>query len=295
MQFLTLDDSEWLTTFPCRVVPYRDEWLVSVLLRCDEVNHWESGETFRYLLRETKHLIGPKSSLLVVPMPVLECLAQPLMISPECLLATTYTTELARLYLYPDPNPGLLLGVQYNPENRWWKPRSKQQETATERQTHLCPACIAQTRTLRRTVKLPYLQYCPIHHVAFQDQCVCGSSLAFFVRGRPPFTCVRCGLDWGQWPQIQMSPERETLEQSIAGLYEFFLSGGTEELKAHALLLARSALKGCESLELKLSGRRLNHPTSHNLRSLSLGYVVELLVTVGISLSDIIDDDIPYF
>lgn len=295
MHLLTLDDPEWSTTFPCRVLPYPNEWLVSVLLRCDEVNHWESGETFRSLLRATSHLIGPKSSLLVVPMPVLERLAQPLMIPPECLLATTYATELARLYRHPEPNPGLLLGVQYNPEHGWWKPRSGQQETVTERKTHLCPACIAQTRTLRRTVKLPFLQYCPIHRVAFQDQCVCGSSLVFWVRGRPPFACARCGLDWGQWPQISVPPDREALEYAAAGLYEFFLSWGTEEVKAEAMLLARSLLKGRESLELKLSGRRLNRPTQRDLHSLSLGYAVDILVSVGISLNDITDNDIPYF
>jgi len=170
MYLPTSHDGEWETTFPHRVAPFRDEWLVSVLLRCDEINHWESGTTFRFLLRATSHPgFCPGSSLIVVPMSILECLAHLLMVSSERLLATTYTTELARLYLSPDPSPALLFGLQYNPDG--WKRRHSQEghAVATERKTFLCPACIAQTRTLKRTVTLPHLRYCPIHHVAFQD------------------------------------------------------------------------------------------------------------------------------
>ena len=55
MQTLSLGDPHWFTTFPRRVAPLPDEWLAGLLLRCDETNHWESGETFRYLLRSTDH------------------------------------------------------------------------------------------------------------------------------------------------------------------------------------------------------------------------------------------------
>jgi hypothetical protein len=294
MQFLTLDDSEWGTTFPCRVAPSRDEWFVSLLLRCDEANHWESGTTFRYLLRAMRPLITPKSLFIVVPRPVLEYLAHPLLISPERLLATTFATELARIYQYPDPHQGLLLGLQYDPDNPPSLP-SGPSGRATERKRHLCPMCIAETRTLRRTVALPYLQYCPLHQVGFQERCPCGYPLTFFDRGSLPFTCWRCGLDWGQWPHLPIPPDCVVLERSASALYEVFLSVGTAQLKASALRLARSALKGCESLELKLTERRINRPATHNLHGLSLGYAVDLLVSIGISLSDFIDDDIPYF
>ncbi len=40
-----LSDTIWWYTFPCRVTPMPDEWLVELLLRCDNSNHWECGTT----------------------------------------------------------------------------------------------------------------------------------------------------------------------------------------------------------------------------------------------------------
>lgn len=220
MQMLPPDDPDWLATFPCRVAPSPDEWLVSLLLRCDEVNQWESGETFRYLLRSTNHpRFGPKSSLLVVPFPLLECFAQVLAISPQCLVATTYSRELARLYPSSQSHSSLLLGPPYQPENRSWKFRQRQREFGRKHKIHLCPACIAERRLIRRTATLPYLQSCPIHRIAFQERCSCGTSLVFFSRGTPPFTCSGCGLDWAQWPKDPLKRSQETLQPALSALY----------------------------------------------------------------------------
>src|SRR5260370_33258402 len=216
MMPIVLGDLAWQTTFPHRVAPLPDEWLTGLLLRCDEVNHWESGETFRYLLHSTDHPgFGPDASLLVVPFSLLECLAQFLMVSPKRLLATTYSAELARLYPSDEPHPKFLLGPQYHSEKRLRRFRRGQRELSRKRPIHLCPVCVAQTRIIKRTEALPHLHYCPIHHVAFQGRCSCGTPLSFFSRGTPPFACSGCGLDWGEFPHISISPDRLKLEKLI--------------------------------------------------------------------------------
>ena len=206
MKPIFLDDPAWQTTFPHWVTPLDDEWLASLLLRSDEVNHWASGETLRFLIHSTGQPgFGPKSSLIVVPLPILDSFAQCLMSSSERLLATTYAAELARLYPpvwyapEKEPAPANLLGRHYRREN-WVRRPASPKEIATERRLHLCPACIAQTRSMIRTVVLPHLHACPIHLVALQEHCPCGRPLSFFSLEKPPFTCGTCGLDWGQWP-----------------------------------------------------------------------------------------------
>jgi hypothetical protein len=288
MMPIVLGDLAWQTTFPHQVAPLPDEWLTGLLLRCDEVNHWESGETFRYLLHSTDHPgFGPDASLLVVPFSLLECLAQFLMVSPKRLLATTYSAELARLYPSDEPHPKFLLGPQYHSEKRLRRFRRGQRELSRKRPIHLCPVCVAQTRMIKRTEALPHLHYCPIHHVAFQGRCSCGTPLSFFSRGTPPFACSGCGLDWGEFPHISISPDRLKLEHDLYALYEFFLLQGTDELKGAALRLARHQIKKHESLQSKLSGRRIMLRSIPILDHLSLGYIVDILVSVGISPKDI--------
>jgi hypothetical protein len=288
MQTLSFGNPDWLATFPCRVAPSPDEWLVSLLLRCDEVNVWESGETFRYLLRSTNPLrFRPEASLLVMPFAMIECLAQLLMLSSPCLLATTYETELARLYPCGNTHPGQLLGLQYNPENWEWRRRLGQREIATERkELHICPACLAQTQTLKRTGTLPHLQSCPIHHVEFQERCPCGMPLTFFRKGGQPFQCFRCGLDWARWPQIEIPNARRAFERDIFALYELFLLKGTPELKRLALRLARDRLKEAE-LKLKLSGKTMKNAAKRLGGQFSLSYLVDILVSVGVSPNDL--------
>lgn len=294
MERVVLGDPAWSDTFPHCVVPLADEWLVSVLLRCDEVNHWGSGETFRYLLHSTDHPgFGLQSSLLVVPFSLLKCLAQFLMVSPQCLLATTYSAELARLYPSDEPHPHLLLGPSFFPQGRIRRLRYGQREFGKKRKIHLCPACIAETRLIKRTETLPYLRHCPIHHIAFQERCPCGTSLTFFSRGTPPFTCFGCGLNWSEFPHISISPRRATLEHDLLALYELFLVQGTETLKASALCLARSRVKEHESLHLKLSGRKMIPGTMHVLDQLSLGHIVDILVSTDVSPKDIATAEIP--
>ena len=58
---------------------------------------------------------------------------------------------------------------------------------------------------------------------------------------------------------------------------------GTETLKTSALRLAHSRVKEHASLHLKLSGRKMIPDTIHVLDQLSLGHIVDILVSVGIS------------
>lgn len=50
MQSIGFDNLAWFTTFPHRVVPFPDEWLPIMMLRCDEVNYWESRTTLTQFL-----------------------------------------------------------------------------------------------------------------------------------------------------------------------------------------------------------------------------------------------------
>src|SRR6266536_3268901 len=94
----------WLATFPHVGLPHPDEWLAGLLLRCDEMNNRESGTTWRYLLRATRHPgFGPGSPLVVVPESLLEYLAQRLMVSSARLLATYSASQLVYLSILTPP------------------------------------------------------------------------------------------------------------------------------------------------------------------------------------------------
>ena len=279
----------WLSSFPHVVEPYPDEWFAGLLLRCDETNHRESGTTFRYLLRSTTHSgFGPGSSLIVIPESILISLAQRLLISRESLLATTYADALGRLYTPIPPHAGHLLGPRRGVTIPPLLERSiGNRASATVVGFHICPMCIAQARLLRRTVVLPHLKYCPIHHVAFQTHCPCGSPLILFTRRQQPFACFTCGLDWARLPRIEPPAEEARLERDLWTLYEFFLLKGTKELKTAALSLIRHFVKTHQPLALKLTSGRILLKLTASLDLLSLGYVVDLLVSLGISPDDI--------
>jgi hypothetical protein len=208
MESLALHDPAWLTTFLHRIEPLADEWFPGLLLRCDEANHWSSGTTFRYLRQHSQpqERFGPRPHLIVVPASILESLAHLLLIPEERLLATTYQSELVRLYGSLHPHERLL---------------------STKFTFHLCPACVAHTRLLKRTLTWPHLQSCPLHHIELRKRCLCGVALWAFSGKALPFTCFACGLDWGSLPQRQISPDRVGREHHLSLLYEYFLVEGT--------------------------------------------------------------------
>ncbi len=314
MQPIYTTDAAWRTTFPHLVAPFQDEWLAGLLLRCDEVNRWDSGTTLRYLLRVTKHPgFGPGSSLVVVPSSILERLAQLLWLPLEDILAATYSTELARLYPPDEPQPRRLIGSQT--ETRVYPFFSTEREGAERRVTgrgvtgrgmpgrggilgintfdfHVCPACIAQNRLLQRSLMLPYMKYCPLHHIAFCFACECSQPLVPFLADERPFTCYVCGLDWAHLPQDKIPFEQMTLENNLYALYQFFLLEGTYERKIRALQLVRPAMKRQDLVDLRLIYRKSKYNKSFNMDSISLAYVVDLLVSIEISPDDIRNDEI---
>lgn len=78
------------------------------------------------------------------------------------------------------------------------------------------------------------------------------------------------------------SPDEVRLEGDLWALYELFLVQGTPELKTSALSLIRHYLKTHQPLALKLvSGRALLRFTA-DLNQLSLGYVIDLLVSMDL-------------
>lgn len=285
----TEDWATWLSSFPHVVAPYSDEWFAGLLLRCDEMNHRESGTTWRYLLHSTTHPgFGPGSSFIVIPEAMLDALAQRLSVSRECLVATTYACELARLYAPMPPHAGHLLGPRRGVTIPPLLERSVgNRASATVVGFRICPLCIAQARLLRRTALLPHLNSCPTHHVAFQTHCTCGAPLILFTRRQRPFLCFACGLDWARLPPLQLSPDQEMREHDLWTLYEFFLVKGTNELKTAALSLVRHYVKTHQPLTLKLVSGRTLFALTASLDLLSLGYVVDLLVSLGISPKDI--------
>jgi hypothetical protein len=279
----------WLTSFPHVTEPYPDEWFAGLLLRCDEMNHRESGTTFRYLLRSTAHRgFGPGSSFVVIAEVMLEYLAQRLTLSVESLIATTYASDLARLYAPIPPHAGHLLGHRRGVTIPPLLEKSiGNRVSATVAGFRICSLCLAQTRLLRREIILPHLTVCPTHQVVFQTHCTCGSPLLLFSRRQKPFGCFTCGLDWSRLPYPEPTSEQKKLDQALWTLYEFLLIHGTKERKAAALSLIRDSLNTRQPLALRLLNGRPLVALTGNMDLLSLGYVVDLLVSLDISPQDI--------
>ncbi len=238
MDKIFLNEIAWQNTFPHCVMPLPDEWLPGFLLRCDEANHWESGATLAHLLRSLgKASFQRKSGWVIVPLPVLEYLAQCLALSLDTLLATIYHAELVHLYGISHPHRAQL---------------------SRSPSLHLCPACIAETRLMKRISVLPHLSVCPVHLVTFVSRCHCGEVLRLFSPQTRPFTCHSCGLDWRHLPLIRASVERFKTEQKVLSCFEFFFARGAPQLLARALQLVREKLKREKIVQVRLLVGRSN-------------------------------------
>ena len=201
-----------------RVTPLPDEWLPGLLLRCDEAKHWGSATTFSQLLHpqhESSHhkLLTEMSQLVVPSMLRLDRLAELLAVSLRAIVATTYQSELVRIFS-SSQSPSQHLGLSHS--------------------FRLCPECIAQHRMLSRTLVLLNITCCLEHQVMLQDRCTCGAALQVFHRRAQPFTCYKCGLHWEKLAHRPADPSRMELEQKYLSLYEFFFTRGTPALLASA-------------------------------------------------------------
>jgi len=82
-------DPAWKTTFPFLVEPMTDEWLVGLLLRCDEANHWGSGTTLTHLCRSNEKTANSDWTFIAPSGFPFDDLADALAVSREALVATT--------------------------------------------------------------------------------------------------------------------------------------------------------------------------------------------------------------
>ena len=139
-EILHFSDPAWLCILPRRVAPSQEEWLLGLLLRCDEINHWECGIMLTYLHGKTSW--STKSHWIVPPPTLLDALTNILNVSLPILLKTTYLLELSRCYGTPYPNMAQL-GSPF--------------------MFRLCPQCVGECQLLMRTAILPHLRCCPVH------------------------------------------------------------------------------------------------------------------------------------
>ena len=214
MQPVYITDPSWQSTFPHLVEPLDDEWLAGLLLRCDEVNGWESGTTLAHL----RSMSGSRQPVLIphliIPTELrLEYLAEWLALPVSSLRGTTYLSELTRCYSVLHPLPGDL------------RPTSS---------FRICPVCLAENRLLKRTLTLLHVSYCPWHEVMLLMTCQCGAPLRPFDLQTPPFTCYVCGRDWADLPRLSPTPERIAVTRQLLSCYEMFLNQGDPILVKYA-------------------------------------------------------------
>jgi len=270
MVHIHLSDPAWQTTFPFLVAPLPDEWLTGLLLRCDEANHWGCGTTLTHIFHRydtpTKHHL----SLIVASGMKLNELAAALAVPLSSIIATTYQTELARLYGVADPQTGLLSHTSFS--------------------FRLCPACVAEERRLSRTLALPHITVCPRHQITLVTTCLCGASLRPFHRQAAPFVCSKCRLDWAELPRHMADPERIEVEEQLLSYYAFFLTKGTPEILASTLRLIYDSVVEKEEIRVPLPDERAQAApgeTSYQ-RTTSLGYLVHTLWQLDLSPRDIV-------
>ena len=290
-------DPAWETTFPSIVEPRPGEWLGGVLLRCDEVNGWDSGTTMATLVR-TLHLDKTARSMsLLIPPPSIDLqpLAGWLAVSESSLLATTYHAEVSRLYEVPHPHPQLF---------------------AAGMGTHFCPACVAEERMLRRSFLLPHIGCCARHRLRLRSFCTCSTRVTppktgflildrlvevsyetgvlqkWFSSGSHPFTCRACGLDWARFPHVEADPKTLLREQAILAWYDFLFSKGSLQTLNQALQLVRRIVEQRQSKSIRLLDGRLSRVTFSTAEKTSLGRLVEVLVSLQLT-PDMIDVEEP--
>jgi TniQ protein len=212
----------WSTTFPHRVAPKPGESLVSLLLRCDQENHWESGTTrtllARTLFAHEVHARMHLANLLVPSQQVVVLLAGWLGLPIGTIVAATYLRELRRFFGSATSVAGDLC---------YWSV------------FHLCPLCIQEQRVLLRCHFLFGMSSCLHHQVRLMACCACGTLLTPFTATTEPFTCSVCRRDWGTLLPVPAAPAELEKEQQILACYEWWLRHGDVASMKEILLWLR--------------------------------------------------------
>ncbi len=222
MDAIALWHPAWSTTFPYRVTPKPGESLVSLLLRCDQENHWESGTT-RTLLART--LFAPEAharmkleDLLVPSQQLVVLLAGWLGLPIGTIVAATYLRELRRFFGSATSVAGALC---------YWSV------------FHLCPLCIQEQRVLLRCQFLFGMSCCLHHQVRLMACCACGTLLKPFTATMEPFTCSVCRKEWGTLLPVPAAPADLAKEHRILACYEWWLKHGNVASMKETLLWLR--------------------------------------------------------
>jgi TniQ len=250
LQPITIADPAWYTTFPHIVAPRVDEWLVGLMLRCDQANNWASGDTLVYLL-DASDTSRMTRGLRLIQKEHFEKLARALALPISFIVATTYQTELERLYD----------GVGQHP-----------QLSSSRLPFHVCPQCVNEEQMLSRWLTLPGINYCPAHQALLIERCQCGTCLLPFDRYTAPYTCFGCKLDWARLPRVSVGQGQLEVEGKRLSYYELFLTNGSPALLASALWL--------------INDKQVISSRKHS-QLLSLEYIVSLCMKLDISPGDI--------
>jgi hypothetical protein len=89
MAHIPFSDPAWKTTFPFLVEPHANEWVVGVLLRCDEANHWGSATTLTHVCRRNEKTANSDWTFIAPSGFPFDDLADALAVPCEALVATT--------------------------------------------------------------------------------------------------------------------------------------------------------------------------------------------------------------
>jgi hypothetical protein len=269
MARLHLSDAAWRTTFPFLVEPREDEWLMGLLLHCDQVNHWGSGTTLTHICHMSGKSMKSDWTLIVPSGLELSALADALAVAHEALVATTYQAELTRIYGVADPH-ALLLSTSFS--------------------FHLCPACVAEDRLLTRTLALPHITICPRHQIMLVNRCLCGTGLRPFHWRSLPFRCFKCGLDWAELPRNKAEQRRSEIEEQLLSYYQFFWTYGTPDVLASTERLVYDSVVEKGEIRAPLSDKVFQSETLDRSyrRTSSLGYLVHLLWQLDLNPGDIL-------
>ncbi len=269
MDNIGIRNPHWRTTFPNRVLPpQEEEWLLGLLLRCDETNGWFSGTTATYIARFTTgpQTLGRPALFVIASFFELPLLAERLVITPEEIFATTFISPLQRLYAPAPPN-----AAQLGPAPPF----------------RVCPKCITHDQLLHRSLVLPSIEHCPIHHLVLQTVCRCGVPLRPFAWHTKPFTCKGCGLHWSDLPRLPAEPISLNIEAQLQAFYQFFLTQGTPEVITEALRLLRTSRTKGTVQERILPARNPIFNGTYYSGTVSLAFLVANLVGRGFSVEDL--------
>jgi hypothetical protein len=94
-------------------------------------------------------------------------------------------------------------------------------------------------------------------------------------------------LDWAKLPRLANTPERIALELKLMSYYAFFFDNAKPILIAKAQQLVRDSMKRKKVHHLKCFDGNYKYVELYDAKRISLGFLVELLVSLDLSPQDI--------